>query len=270
MSGERVVTIIQSRVGSTRLPGKVLLPLGGRTVLERMLERVRSATRAGTVVVATTILPEDDQIARLCRDLKVLCFRGHPFDLLDRHIQTARSIGADHVVKVPSDCPLIDPDAIDLVVNYYLDHTVDLDYVSNLHPASYPDGNDVEIMSLAALEAAHAEATAQYEREHTTPFLWERPDRFRLGNVAWPTGRDCSLTHRYVLDYAEDYAVIRGVYETLSRTGPDFGCDAIVEFLDDLPVLAALNARYRGSGWYVPPREPSRGTVPLREGACPS
>src|SRR5262245_53556832 len=153
-----VVTVVQARTASTRLPGKVLLPLGGATVLQRMLERVARARRCGVVIVATTTDPEDDEIEAVCGHAGVGCYRGHPTDLLDRHYQVARALDAAAVVKIPSDCPLIDPAVIDRVIGAFLDAPGCWDYASNLHPPTYPDGNDVEICSAAALTAAWTEA----------------------------------------------------------------------------------------------------------------
>ncbi|HUO52549.1 MAG TPA: glycosyltransferase family protein [Gemmatimonadaceae bacterium] len=245
-----VVTVIQARRASTRLPGKVLLPLGGTTVLERQIERVRAASLAGIVTVATTTDPGDDAIEAICDRVGIPCVRGHATDLLERHRQAAAELGARHIVKVPSDCPLIDPEIIDAVIAYYLAHEGELDYASNLHPATWPDGNDVEIMSRAALETAAAEARRPHEREHTTPFLWDRPERFRIGNVRRRDGRDQSATHRVVLDYAADYSVISHVFEALFEENPAFGSDDVVRWLDAHPRIAAMNSGYRGVNWY--------------------
>src|SRR5262249_53456169 len=162
-----------------RLPGKVLLPLCGQPLLLRMIERVRRARLAGTVVVATTSEPEDEEIYDLCEGAEIPCYRFHPTDLLERHYRVARLLDAKHVVKIPSARPLSDPAVIDRVIGYYLSRRGWFDYVSNLHPATYPDGNDVEIMSYEALESAWNEASTPAQREHTTPFLWDNPDRFR-------------------------------------------------------------------------------------------
>jgi spore coat polysaccharide biosynthesis protein SpsF len=261
MSGARVVTVVQARTGSTRLPAKVLLPLGGRSALECLLDRVQRAECAGLVVLATTPDPRDDRLEGIARSAGVLCYRGHPTDLLDRHYQAARRLGAAHVVKIPSDCPLIDPGVIDRVLRCYFEAGC-FDYVSNLHPATYPDGNDVEIASFAALETAWREATAPAEREHTTPFLWQRPERFRIGNVQWETGADCSASHRVVLDYREDYDVISAVFDGLHGIDPWFGAAAVAQFLDEHPEIAALNAHRRGVSWYT------RGSHPDPLGAA--
>lgn len=246
----RVVTIIQARTGSSRLPGKVLLPAVGRPLLALMVDRVRRASRVGTVVLATTVEPADDAIEALGRSLGVVTFRGHPTDCLDRHLRAARALEAEVVVKIPSDCPLIDPGVIDRVLSSFLENPERYDYVSNLHPESYPDGNDVEVMSMKALESAWLEARRPYEREHTTPFLWDQPDRFRLGASIWETGLDLSRTFRWVLDYPEDYELIRTIYERLSVHRPDFGLDDILTLMAREPRLADINRRHIGSQWY--------------------
>lgn len=250
MKRPSVVTIVQARSASTRLPGKVLLPLGRATVLEQLVARVARAARSGQVVVATTTDARDEAIWRVCRASGIRCYRGHPFDLLDRHYQVARMLDAAYVVKIPSDCPLIDPAIIDRVLGFYLDWAEQYDYVSNLHPPTYPDGNDVEVCAFRALETAWHEATRPLEREHTTPFLWDQPERFRVANVAWEGGRDRSLSHRVVLDYPEDYEVIRRIWDALNGDARAFDVHAVVEYLDAHPEVAELNARYRGVNWY--------------------
>src|SRR5262245_15121151 len=140
----KILIVIQARTGSTRLPDKVLLPLAGAPLLQRLIERIRASSYASNVIVATTTNSKDDVIRALCRRSDVACFSGHPEDLRDRHYQAAIAERADAVVKVPSDCPLIDPAVINRVLEFYRQHHSKYDYVSNLHPPSYPDGNDVE------------------------------------------------------------------------------------------------------------------------------
>jgi spore coat polysaccharide biosynthesis protein SpsF len=247
----RVLVVVQARTGSSRLPGKVLLPVAGAPVIVRMLERVLAARSRFDLVVATTDRPEDDGLADLVRRFGVRVFRGHPADLLDRHYRAALAARAEAVVKVPSDCPLVDPAAIDRVLACFLAEPGRYDFVSNLHPPTWPDGNDVEVTTFAALEEAHRQATLPHEREHTTPYVWDRPERFRLGNVAWETGLDCSMTHRFTLDYPDDYAFVAAVYEALWRPArPVFPLAAVLALLDERPSLRELNARYAGVNWY--------------------
>lgn len=246
----RVVTVVQARRGSTRLPDKVLADVMGQPLLWRQLERMQQARTVGTIVVATTEDPQDQAIVDLCEEHGLPCFRGHETDLLDRHVQAARAHEAELVVKIPSDCPLIDPAVIDRVIGRMLADPERWDYVSNLHPASWPDGNDVEIMTMDALQTAWRVADRDFEREHTTPFLWERPAQFRCDNVAWPGGRDLSMSHRFTIDYPEDLAFIRAVYERLYAEDPRFGLDRILALLEREPDIAAINAAYAGVNWY--------------------
>jgi spore coat polysaccharide biosynthesis protein SpsF len=244
---------VQARAGSTRLPGKVLMDISGKPLLERMLERLGRVKTPAQIIVATTPDSDDNPIEELCRSIGVAVFRGHPTDLLDRHYQAALAFGAESVAKIPSDCPLIDPAVIDRVLARFA--VGDCDFVGNLHPATYPDGNDVEVMRMAALETASREAGRQMEREHTTPFIWENPQRFRLANVEWEADkngirRDYSMSHRWTIDYPEDYAFIKRVYQELYPLNPAFGLDDILDLLAAKPEIAEINARYAGVNWY--------------------
>jgi spore coat polysaccharide biosynthesis protein SpsF len=247
----RIVVVVQARTGSTRLPGKVLMPLAGRPLLLRMLERVLAARTPSAVVVATTVDRHDDAIAALAEEAGVACVRGHPTDLLDRHYSAAVTCRADVIVKIPSDCPLIDPFVIDRVIGYYKTYADRADFVSNLHPATYPDGNDVEVFPISVLETAWIESAEAHEREHTTPFIWERRDRFRIHNVAWESGLDYSSTHRWTIDYPEDYQFLAAVYEALwAETRPIFTLEDVLSLVEARPDIGALNACHAGKGWY--------------------
>jgi spore coat polysaccharide biosynthesis protein SpsF len=251
----KIVTVIQAREGSSRLPGKVLLPLAGKELLVRMVERVSQSFLCGRIVVATTNKPEDDVIEQICQREGFLCFRGHETDLLDRHFQAARQYHAQAVVKIPSDCPLIAPHVIDQVISLYLESNEipgnhNYDYVSNLHPPSYPDGNDVEIMSIEVMTEAWKEASKDFEREHTTPFIWEQPHRYRIGNILWETGLDYSMTHRWTIDYLEDYQFIKTLYDRLYEKNPAFNLTDILNLLAEEPDIIQINIKYAGVNWY--------------------
>ncbi|GMU86335.1 MAG: glycosyl transferase family 2 [Ignavibacteriales bacterium] len=246
----KIVTVVQARVGSSRLPYKVMLSLAGKPLLLRMLERVRAAKLTGTIVVATTEHPIDDIVVETARREGYEIFRGDENDVLSRHYHAARLFEADTVVKIPSDCPLIDPHIINRVIQFYIDHIGDYDYVSNLHPATFPDGNDVEIFSLSALQRAYKEAVQDFEREHTTPYIWEHPNLFKVGNVCWETGEDFSMTHRFTIDYEEDYLFIRSVYDHLYQRNPMFGLYDILQLLSHEPELLNLNIKFNGVNWY--------------------
>ncbi len=247
----KLVVVVQARLGSSRLPGKILKPVCGRSILVAQLERIRAISTPVEIVVATTTDDEDRAVVAETEGHGFRCFRGHPTDLLDRHYRAAEPLAPDAVVKIPSDCPLIDPGVIDRVLRFYTDHATEFDFVSNLHPATYPDGNDVEVMPWPVLQTAWREATKPHEREHTTPYLWDQPDRFRVGNVAWETGLDMSMSHRFTIDYEEDYRFIEAVYQALwTPTGAPFSLQDILQLLEQRPDIMAINAKFAGVNWY--------------------
>jgi spore coat polysaccharide biosynthesis protein SpsF len=216
-----------------------------------MIERVLEAQTGWDLVVATTMSPEDAPVERLCLEMGVKCYRGHPTDLLDRHYMAALESRADAVAKIPSDCPLIDPGVIRKILTHWEVRKGQLDFLSNLHPATYPDGNDVEVVRMDVLETAWKEATRDFEREHTTPFVWEQPIRFRLGNVEWETGLNYSMTHRWTIDYPEDYFFIKTIYDELYHPGrPAFSINRILSFLQQHPEVHRINSKYAGINWY--------------------
>jgi spore coat polysaccharide biosynthesis protein SpsF len=237
-------------MNSTRLQNKVVMSLAGKPLLIRLVERVKSSVLSGTVVVATTKLSEDDIIVDLCKKENILFTRGHPTNLLDRHLKTGLLYNADVIVKIPSDCPLIDPSVITKVIQHFLLNQDKYDYVSNLHPASYPDGNDVEVFTMEALKVAWLDAKKDYELEHTTPFFWENPNIFRIGNVFWEAGLDYSMSHRWTIDYLEDYTFIKTVFDELYLTNPNFGLYDILNLLEEKPYIKLLNNKYAGVNWY--------------------
>ena len=250
MKENKTVVIVQARTGSTRLPGKIFLELAGKPLLVRMMERVTASESADEYIIATTTDREDDGVYKLCRQEGLKCFRGHPSDLLERHYSAALEYKADSVVKIPSDCPLIDSLIIKKVIEFYKTNKGKYDYVSNLHPPTYPDGNDVEVLPLAVLEKAYTEALRPFEREHTTPYVWDNPSIFRIGNVEWEKGLDYSMSHRFTIDYSEDYEFIRRVYEELYAANPLFTMQDILDLLERKPDIKKVNEKYAGVNWY--------------------
>jgi spore coat polysaccharide biosynthesis protein SpsF len=243
--------VIQARMTSSRLPGKVLLPVAGQPLLARMIERVCAARELDELCIATTASLEDEPIRQLGRRLGVRVEAGHPTDLLDRHLQAGRTLGADAVAKIPSDCPLIDPRVIDRVLARFRSEHGRWDLVTNLQPPSWPDGNDVEVLPLSVLETAWREARRPLEREHTTPFVWDQPQRFRVLNVESDLGRNLSRTHRFTIDYPEDYRFVARVYDELwSAERPIFSLSQILELLLEQPEILQLNARWAGHSWH--------------------
>ncbi len=245
-----IVTVIQARTTSTRLNRKILLPLGDSNILIKMIERVLTANTVNKLVVATTTDPKDDEIEIHCKEIEIDCFRGHPTNCLDRHYQVGKKYNADAIVKIPSDCPLIDPLIIDRVIGNFLENPTKWDYYSNLHPATYPDGNDVEVMTMTALEKAWKNADKDYEKEHTTPYIWERPNEFRIGNVKIEDGIDYSTILRWTLDYIEDYWLITTIFNNLYKDKPYFGVYDIINLLEKNPAFRDINEKHLGKYWY--------------------
>ncbi len=225
-----VVAVVQARMGSTRLPGKVLRPVLGRPLLDYLVQRLGRARRVSALTIATSTNPADDAIVEYCRQAGAPCVRGDELDVLARYHQAARAASAEVVVRVTADCPLLDPAVVDLVVERFL--RGDVDYASNTMVRSYPRGLDVEVFSMSALELAFSEAREPAEREHVTPFIWRRPERFRLANVVHATDQS---RYRWTVDADADLELIRRMLEALY---PDRG----VEF--DLDDCLALMARH--------------------------
>jgi spore coat polysaccharide biosynthesis protein SpsF len=231
----RTVAIVQARMGSTRLPGKVMLPLLGQPVLSRVMRRAGRARTLDEVVVATTTRPDDDAVVALAEREGWPVVRGSETDLLDRYLLAARAHDAEVVVRITSDCPLIDPDVIDATVDAF--HAADVDYASNtLEPPTYPRGLDVEVVSRPALERAGREDADPAWREHATPFVYRHPELFRLLRV--PADDDHSDL-RWTLDTPEDYRLISRIYEALDRD--DFGWREALALVEANPSWTALN-----------------------------
>jgi spore coat polysaccharide biosynthesis protein SpsF len=231
----RVVAIIQARMGSTRLPGKVLKDLCGETVLARVVNRTRRGTLLNEVVVATSVQPADDAIVQECGRLSVACFRGDEADVLDRYYRAAKKFSADAIVRITSDCPLIDPEVSDKTIRAFLERHPD--YASNVLERKYPRGLDTEVMTFAALESAEREARDPYQREHVTPFLYQHPERFRLVSV---TGDRDYSHYRWTLDTREDLEFLRAVYERRAETS-DPAWQDVLRILEGEPDLTAIN-----------------------------
>jgi spore coat polysaccharide biosynthesis protein SpsF len=247
---DKTVIVIQARISSSRLPGKVMLPILGKSLLYRMVERLKMIRHKVQLIVAASGEAADDVIESESLKMGVACYRGSLNNLLDRHYRAATLFNADHVVKIPSDCPLIDPNIIDNVLELYFTTSGKYDYISNLHPATFPDGNDVEIMTIECLEKTWQEAQRPLELEHTTPYIWENPEKFSIGNLLWNTGKDLSMSHRFTIDYEADYQFIKRVYEELYPVNPRFSCRDILNLLAEKPELYNINAQYAGVNWY--------------------
>lgn len=234
-----VAAVIQARMTSTRLPGKVLMPAAGRPMLAHQLDRVRRAETVDAICVATTTNADDDPVVALAEAEGVAVFRGSEPDVLDRFVQAADSVGAEIAVRLTGDCPLSDPALIDAVVGVFRDSDPAVDYATNSFPRTWPIGLDIEVASMTALRAANAEATDNYDREHVMPFLYRQPERFRIAR--YPATEDLS-GYRWTLDERSDYELLVRILEALVPENPGFGWRDVIALLDAHPEWRTLNA----------------------------
>ncbi len=237
-----VVAIVQARMTSTRLPGKVLMPILGRPMLHYQLERMRRATRLDRIVVATTVNATDDPIVAFCKAEGVDVTRGSEADVLSRYVGAAQSFNAATVVRVTSDCPLMDPQLLDDAVARFGSPTqgaVRSDYLSNMLEPSFPYGLAVEVMTSAALYAAGSEARDPQEREHVTPFIYWRPQRFKLESITMQP--DLSAC-RWTVDTPEDFELVSRIIAALHPATPAFGIQDVLALLARHPEWAKINA----------------------------
>ena len=243
-----ISAIIQARLSSTRLPGKVLLEINGRPMLSYMLERVTAAQSLDRVMVATSVEHSDDPIAGLCKREEIPCYRGSFDDVLDRYYQAALQMKCDVIVRLTGDCPLIDPRVIDTVVNAY--RAGKYDYVANTVPpddATFPDGTDIEVFSFGALERAWREAKKPSEREHVTFYFWKNPELF--STFRYDLSKDLSK-YRLTVDYPEDFEVVSSVLTKFYPQNPHFSMEDVISFLEKHPDILAKNANIGSNeGW---------------------
>jgi spore coat polysaccharide biosynthesis protein SpsF len=232
----KVVAIVQARTGSTRLPGKVLKDIGGETMLSRVVGRLRRARLVNEVLIATTDLAVDDAIVTECRKGSVPVSRGDERDVLDRYFRAAQLAKAEVVVRITSDCPLIDPEITDKTIAAFIEARPD--YASNVMQRTYPRGLDTEVMTVTALERAWRQARKPYEREHVTPYIYEHPEDFNLLSV---TGEEDQSSHRWTVDTPQDLEFVCAVYGRLG-TEAAFGWRDVLELLQREPQLADLNS----------------------------
>lgn len=233
----RVVAIIQARMGSTRLPGKVLIDLAGEPMLMRVMKRAKQAQSLDEVVVATTRRRADDAIEQLCTESGWLCYRGSEEDVLDRYYRAAQEFRAEAVVRITSDCPLIDPELVNLVVKGFCDGQPRVDYACNVLPKrTFPRGLDVEVMRFDVLERAWLEDINPVWREHVTPYIQRHPELFKIHGVM--NDVDYSWM-RWTVDTAEDLALVRRIYEHFGHDR--FSWREVVVLLEGHPEWLEIN-----------------------------
>ncbi len=242
----KIISIIQARMGSTRLPGKVLLKLSGKTVLEQVVDRSNAVKKVDQTVIATTVNRQDLAIVKLCATKGISVYCGSENDVLDRYYQTARLFKADHIVRITSDCPVIDPKIVDRVIALHLKKKADL--TANILTETFPDGLDVEIFTYKSIFTAWRDARLVSQREHVTPYIKDHPRLFRLVNLP------CSenLYHkRWTLDNPEDYEFLHKVYNALYKKNKLFGMREILAYVKKHPEVERLNQHIVRNEGYI-------------------
>lgn len=234
--------IIQARLGSTRLPGKILRPILGRPMLSYLIERVRRIQHSHTLIVATTQLPRDDEIVSYCENENVLYYRGSEEDVLDRYYQTCCHFPTDLIVRITSDCPLIDPAIIDQAISLLIKNSSQLDYVSNTLLRTFPRGMDVEVFTFQALKIAAQEASRPFDREHVTPYIYKHPDLFNIANLVYMADE---AKYRLTVDTIEDFNLVNKIFENLYPTNKNFTLTDILDILKVHPEWKKINAHIK-------------------------
>lgn len=235
----KVTAIVQARMGSTRLPGKVMLTLQDKTMLGHVITRLQRSRCLNDIVVATSNLTRDLSIVEEAKRYHAQVFAGSEQNVLERYVQAARAFPTDLIVRITADCPLIDPGILDEMIDQFTNEAIAFDYMSNTLMRSFPRGLDVEIFTTKALETAFLHAVHADEQEHVTPYLYRHPEQFRLGLYANPI--DYSA-YRWTLDTVSDWRFIQEVYRHLYPHNPAFSWKDILALLTQKPELAKINA----------------------------
>ena len=232
--------IIQVRMGSSRLPGKIMLEILTKPVLQHLINRVKKSKKIDDIIIATTLNKSDDIIEKFCNNEKIKCFRGSENDVLSRYFEAAKKFSIDTVVRLTSDTPLLDPKVIDKVINKYQES--EYDFVSNVFPLprTYPDGYNVEVFSTKILEIVNRNAKKPSDREHVTTYITMQPKKFKKYRV--DSEKDLSR-YRLNLDYKEDFELIKAIFEGLKND--EFELEDIIDWLDNHPEILKLNSNIK-------------------------
>jgi len=243
----KVIATVEARMCSTRLPGKIMLEIKGKPLLQIFLERASKSKLINEIIVATTTNPKDDAIVNLCKKLNFRYYRGSEDDVLDRVLQAAKSLEANIIVELISDNPLIDPKVIDNAIQYFLSSKYD--YISNFQPLTFPSGIGVQIFYLKVLEEVSSLTNDPFDRENVTWYIYHHKERYKCGNYSAPEYlKDRKL--RLDLDYIEDYEFIKKIFENFDDF--HFSLKDVMDFLKKNPELRKINAnRYVGDEKYI-------------------
>lgn len=234
-----IVVIIQARMGSTRLPGKVMEDISGKPMIWHVIDRIKKSEKIDFIVLATTNKDEDKIIVKLAQKTGVKIFMGDEKDVLNRYYSAAKKYSADIVVRVSGDCPLIDPQIIDKMVSYYLENKNRFDYIGMGENNPCPHGLDNEVFSFESLEKAWIEAELPSEREHVTPYIWKNKEKFSIGSCL--TSKKDYSNLRWVVDEKSDLKFVREIYRYLYQEGSFFTTKDILKLLESKHELLKIN-----------------------------
>ena len=236
----KVVCLVQARVGSTRLPGKILKEICGKTILHHEIDRLKKCKEIDEIVIATTDKEDDDKIVNEAKKLSVKYFRGSENDVLSRFYYAAKENNADIIVRVTSDCPCIDFEILDKMLIYFKEKYKEkqVDYLSNTIKRTYPRGYDIEIFTFSALEKSYINAKKEYEREHVTPYIYDKTNNFLKLSFE---NKDDYSEYRVTLDTIEDFIVIKNIFENLYYKNPYFKLNDVVQYLNDNLHIVDIN-----------------------------
>lgn len=243
---KKLAIIIQARIGSTRLPGKVLADIEGKSMLWHTCSRLKLSKYSPEIIIATTNSEEDKKILKLAGILNLKSYSGSVDDVLDRYYQTALTFRVKIIARITADCPLIDPNVFDKVLETFLEGNYD--YISNTIPPTFPDGLDVEVFTFEVLEKAWKEAKLNSEREHVTTYIWKHPEVFTIAYVL--NDKDISYM-RWTVDEEDDLQFVREIYKYLYSKEEIFLMDDIVELLKQKPELMKINSQYSRNEGYI-------------------
>lgn len=236
----KVVCLVQARVGSTRLPGKILKEICGKTILHHEIDRLKKCKEIDEIVIATTDKEDDDKIVNEAKKLSVKYFRGSENDVLSRFYYAAKENNADIIVRVTSDCPCIDFEILDKMLIYFKEKYKEkqVDYLSNTIKRTYPRGYDIEIFTFSALEKSYINAKKEYEREHVTPYIYDKTNNFLKLSFE---NKDDYSEYRVTLDTIEDFIVIKNIFENLYYKNPYFKLNDVVQYLNNNLHIVDIN-----------------------------
>lgn len=236
----KVVCLVQARVGSTRLPGKILKEICGKTILHHEIDRLKKCKEIDEIVIATTDKEDDDKIVNEAKKLSVKYFRGSENDVLSRFYYSAKENNADIIVRVTSDCPCIDFEILDKMLIYFKDKYKEkqVEYLSNTIKRTYPRGYDIEIFTFSALEKSYINAEKEYEREHVTPYIYDKTNNFLKLSFE---NKDDYSEYRVTLDTIEDFIVIKNIFENLYYKNPYFKLNDVVQYLNNNLHIVDIN-----------------------------